>query len=405
MPGAHRSQDIFAGIRVIDFSHVLSGPYCTRLLADLGAEVIKIERPGSGDESRHLPHVLEPGYSGYFLQYNAGKRSLALDVKAPEGLEIVRRLIASGDVVIENFRPGVMARLGLGYDALRETNPRLVMCSISAYGQTGPRALDPGHGLMAEALGGVLGMTGDADGPPMPAGISVADVAGGVFAFGAIAAALYRREATGEGDYVDIALLDCVLPFHEISLQEYLVSRGSVVRRRAGSEHPGIVPYGAYRASDGYITIAAAADHVWNRLAETMGRAELAKKYPSNEDRLAHRTEITAEITGWLQSFPSRLEAAEALRAGGVPHAVVNDIDDVPKEPQLRHRGAFVAHHDRVAGDVELVGSPLHYRDARSDLRGAAPVLGQDTRPILADLGYSADEIAQMEAKGVVAAP
>lgn len=380
--------DIFSGLRVVDLTHVLAGPYCTRLLADLGAEVMKVERPGIGDESRYLPHVLGPGHSGYFLQYNCGKRSIALDFKEPDQLEILRRLIASSDVVVESFRPGALAKAGLGYEALRELNPRLVMCSISAYGQTGPRALDPGHGLMAEALGGVLDMNGDPDGPPMPPGIAAADIAAGVFAFGAIAAALYRRARTGEGDYIDIALLDCAIQFHEIALQEHLFTAGSITRHRAGTEHPSVVPYGAYRARDGYITIAAASDHVWRRLTEAMGTPDLAEQYPTNEDRLAHRSDVSRHITDWLATMPSRSDAAALLRAAGVPHALVNAIPDVVADSQLRYRGMFVTHHDELAGDVELVRSPLRFKYARSGLRGRAPRLGADTESILVELGH-----------------
>jgi crotonobetainyl-CoA:carnitine CoA-transferase CaiB-like acyl-CoA transferase len=267
---------LLEGIRVLDFGRVLAGPHAALLLASVGAEVIKIERPAVGDDSRANGYLYPDGTSAYFMQQNWAKMSLALDLKKSGAIEICRELVRLSDVVIENFRPGTMEALGLGWETLSELNTRLIMCAISAYGQTGPHARLPGYGSLAEARAGIPEMTGEPDGPPMPSVVPVADSMAASHAFGAICAALFARERTGRGEYIDIALLDCAFETHDWPVQMYLASNGEIQLTRRGMVDRALVPWGYFKTSNGYVGMLASNDSLWHRLSVLMGQPDLA---------------------------------------------------------------------------------------------------------------------------------
>ena len=275
MEGSARGRRPLDGIRVLDFTRFLAGPYLTRALAVMGADVIKIERPPHGDEQRGHPYFIQ-GQSGYFLQQNHDKRGLCMDLKRPEAQAAARELATASDVVVENFRPGVMARMGLDYPVLSALNPRLIYCSVSSFGQNGPYAERPGYGIIADALSGALHITGFPDQPPPLIRMPVADTLTGIHGVAAVCAALYAREKTGEGQHIDIALLDCMFSLHEYAIQEFLLSEGKVEATRIGSGLPGSVPYGVFAGRDGCLVLGAPSDQNWAQVCQAMGRPALA---------------------------------------------------------------------------------------------------------------------------------
>lgn len=354
-----------AGLRVLDFSRVFAGPLCTQNLADLGAEVLKIERPGSGDDTRAWGPPFAGGESAYYLCLNRGKHSLALDLGTEDGLDLAQRLAARADVLVENFRAGWMHFRGLGYADLREKNPGLVYCSITAYGQDGPDRDLPGYDFLTQGRSGLMSITGEPDGPPLKVGVAVSDLITGLQATIAILAALRRRDQRGEGAYLDLSLLDCQVAGLANVASNYLVSGD--VPGRYGNAHPNIVPYEAFEAADGSFILAVGSDIQWARLCRAVGRPEWIEdaRFRTNPDRVRSR----AELIPLLQSLfreQSRAHWLGLLREADVPSGPVQALDEVFRDPQVLARGMLqeVAHPS--AGPLKVVASPLTRREAPS---------------------------------------
>jgi len=396
---------LLAGYKVLDFTQIVAGPTTTKLMAEMDAEVIKVEQAPKGDPARLNP-VLRKGRSAYFMQHNLGKQSLCVNLKTEAGRDLIRALVPHMDVVVENYSPGVMARMGLDYDSLKQLNPRLVMCSISALGQSGPLAHVSGFDYIAQAYAGVTEVMGEADHAPIMPMVAMGDVSTGVHALAAVACALLHRERTGEGQYIDVSLLDSYIHVHDFSLQVYSASKGKFVPTRGGAHHTGLVPCGIFRAAQGYITIVAALDHQWRGLTRAMGQPELADdpRFCTVRERLRHKEILIEEIERWLQSLPDRDAAVVALDRERVPAAPVLTIPEVVRHPHLLERGTVRQVSDPVFGDFVLPGFPFRFSGIPAPRVLAAPNLGEHNQPVLQRyLGYDADQIARLTAGGVLA--
>ncbi len=395
-----------AGVRVVDMTHFIAGPYLTRCLAALGAEVIKVERPPAGEEARtHTYHV--GGQSGYFLQQNMGKKGVCVNLKDPRGLEILRKLVRVSDVLVENYRMGVLDRLGLGYTDLSAINPGLIYCSVSAYGRTGPYAEKPGYGLLAEARSGVMDLVGVPGEPPPILRLPIADGFAGIHGVAAVCAALVGRHHSGRGQHIDIALYDCMVALHEYAIQHYTLSGGSDILARSGYDLPQSTPYGIFAARDGDLAITAHMDEAWKRVARLIGGEALAAdpRFHDTAGRNAHREEILGRIREWVMAQPSLKECVASLDAAGVPCAPVQRIDQVVADPQVRARGMMIEQEHPVLGRVTLPNIPFKFSDVDVTPRTPAPLLGQHNREILCTiLGYSAAQVAELERDGVLRA-
>ena len=388
------------GFRVLDLTQIMSGPFCAMLLADLGAEVIKVEKPHGGDDTRQMGPPFFNGESAAFLAVNRNKLGLALDIKTPAGAEILWRLIATADVLIENFRPGTLARLGFGYEQVHARQPRLVYCSISGYGQTGPYAQRGGFDLVAQALSGVLSVTGTPE-EPVKVGVPISDLNAGLFASHAILAALLARSRTGEGQYVETSLLEAALAYTVWESNEYWATRQPP--RRLGTAHRLMAPYQVFQTADGWIAIGSANQRTWERLAREMGRDELLEdaRFATSADRLAHLPILVETLTETLRTATTA-EWERRLEAAGVPAEPVLTLDQVYAHPQVRVRGMDVAMEHPIAGTVHAIGNPVKYSATPPELRRPAPLLGQHTFALLRSLGYGDDECRRLEAEGVV---
>ena len=373
-----------SGIRVLDFTRVVSGPYCTMLLSDLGAEVVKVERPGSGDDSRAFGPPFVKGESAYFLSLNRGKKSVVIDLATPRGRQTARRLARKFDVVIENFRVGYMASVGLEYETLSADNQRLIYCAMTAFGESGPYKDRAGYDVMVSALGGMMGITGQPDGPPVKTGVALLDVATGLHAATAICAALYERERSGRGQRIELSLLGVQLSALINAASVYLV--GGQVMGPQGNAHDAIVPYRAFRAADGFIVIGAANDAMFARLCGVLGIPELEHdpKYSSNANRVAHREELEAVIGERLASATVS-EWVEKISGAGVAVAPVNTISQVFADPQVVASGQVATFDHKTLGEIRLVGSPIHMSRTPVSHQGPPPVLGQHTEEVLAE--------------------
>jgi crotonobetainyl-CoA:carnitine CoA-transferase CaiB-like acyl-CoA transferase len=390
-----------AGVRVLDLSRILSGPFATMIFADLGADIIKVENPVTGDDTREWAPPYQGDQSAYFLSVNRNKRGIALDLKSEAGRRIAQQLADEVDVVIENFRPGVAARLGLGYPELSVRNPRLVYASISGYGQTGPYANQPGYDAIAQALGGLMSATGEAGGEPVRAGVAVADVGAAMWAVIGVLAALHARTSTGRGDWIDISLLD-----GQIAWLTYLAGgwfATGEVPPRYGSAHPTIVPYQAMRTADGYLMVAVGNDSLWQRFAPLIGLPELAEdpRYATNPDRVVHRAELIPLIEAALLSRRSEEWTAELSRAG-IPAGAINSVAEALAHPQVEARGMVVTVEHPTAGTLRMPGSPIKLSGHTATVRRPPPMLGQHTSEVLGELGYTDAEIAALRERGVV---
>jgi len=395
-----------AGIRVVDYTHFLAGPHCGRNLAALGAEVIKVERPKAGDAGRqHAAFIGDQ--SGYFLQQNMGKKGLCINLKDPRGLEMMHKLTDTADVFIENYRPGALDKLGLGYQELSSRNPRLVYCSISAYGHTGPDSHRAGFGLIAEAKSGIMQMVGTPGEAPPLLRIALGDMYTGTYAVAAICAALLGRVSSGRGQHIDMALYDCLVSMHEYAVQVYTISGGNEVPVQTGHDMPQSTLYGVFTASDGHLVIAAQVDDAWKRFAAQVGRdvghATLASdtRFHSAQGRNEHRLEILPVVREWV-SKRTVAECLAALDAIDVPCAKVQRIDEVLADPQMQARGAIVEQDHPVVGKVRLPTLPLHFSDCDTTQRTPAPLMGQHNRHIATTLGYSKTDIDAMVKDGVL---
>lgn len=372
------------GITVVDLTQILAGPYCTRLLADAGARVIKVEPP-TGDPSRYLPPTISAQRSGYFANLNAGKLGVTADLRTPDGVDQVRQLAATADVLVENMRPGSLAAKGLGYEELSLLNPNLIMASISAFGATGTLAGRPGQGVIAEAYAGALDMTGPADGSPMVLGVSVADVSAGIHTYAAIVTALYRRDhAGGGGELIDVALFDAALPFQETGFLEAQLAGDDPTRN--GTQHRSVVPYGVYDAGDGYLAIAAGTDRLWQRL-EPLVRDPSGVQVPlaTNDERVQHRDIVTRLIEDWARSVGGASAALAALQDAGIPAGPVRRVRDVAGSEPAISRGSFVRVPDPVRESMQIVNTPFRMSRSLIGPSTAAPRLGEHTKQIFHD--------------------
>jgi crotonobetainyl-CoA:carnitine CoA-transferase CaiB-like acyl-CoA transferase len=397
------------GVTIVDLSRVLAGPSCTQMLGDLGADVIKIERPGVGDETRTWgPPFLrdasgaESAESGYYLSTNRNKRSVTINFAKPQGATLVRRLLAHADVLIENFKVGGLSEYGLGYEQLREEFPSLVYCSITGYGQDGPYAARPGYDLMAQGAGGIMSVTGEADGPPVKVGVAVNDVMSGLYAAVAILSALRHRASTGRGQHIDVALLDVQVGWlYNVGLN-YLLS--GQVPRRWGTAHPNTVPYQVFPTSDGHVILGANNDAQFRRFCEVAGAPELAAdpRFATNALRLQHREVLVNLVSGLTRKHPTRYWV-DGLEAAGLPCGPVNTIDRVFDDPHVRHRGMRIAMAHPTGGDAPLIGSPLKLSDTPVSYRRPPPTLGQHTDEVLEQLlGLGDDERRALRAAGII---
>jgi crotonobetainyl-CoA:carnitine CoA-transferase CaiB-like acyl-CoA transferase len=391
------------GIRVLDLSRVLTGPFCSMILADLGAEVWKVEELDGGDQTRAIPPLVN-GESHYYMAINRNKAGLAIDLKAPEGRDIALGLAEKADVVLENFRPGVMERLGLGHDALRARNPDIIICSITGFGQTGPMSGQPSFDLVAQALSGVMGINGEPDGPPTRLGIPMGDVGGGLWAAISILAALQHRHATGEGLHIDLSLVDGLIGLLGYLAEIYLVTGESP--GQVGSSHHNIVPYGRYPVKDGHIVLALFNDAFWRNFCHAIGRSELIEddRFRKGADRVANRAVLEPIFCEELK----RKTVAEwhaVFDKGDVPHAPVNSVGDALSQPFVRERGLIRTTDHPQAGKVDIVGSPVRFLENVFDLPARpSPLLGQHSAGVLADiLGYTEAQIEALTEQGVIA--
>ncbi len=391
------------GVRVIDYSHFLAGPHMSRCLAVMGAEVIKVERPTGGDAGR--AHAgFKNGQSGYFLQQNMGKKGLCINVKEPRGLELMRRLIKSADVFIENYRPGALDRLGLGYAALAELNPKLVYCSVSAFGHTGPDASKPGFGLIAEAKSGAmaqLGVPGEA--PPLLR-MPIADMYTGVHGVAAVCAALVGRANSGKGQHIDLALYDCMVSMHDYAVQCYYLSDGTEIPVQTGHDLPESTIYGVFTAADGYLVIAAQVDDAWKRLARLVGGDALAAdgRFLDPDNRNKNREAALDYVQQWISSQPSVAACIVALDGAEVPCAPVQSIDQVVSDPQIVARNMIIEQDHPVLGKVTLPNLPFNFSDCDTTPKMPAPLMGQHNRLIAAELGFDENEINALFNDGIL---
>ncbi len=394
---------ILEGIKVLDFTQYLAGPTVTRLMAEMGAEIIKIETAPGGDPARVLPFVVD-GRSGYFVQQNRGKQSVCVDLRTEEGLGIIRELVAKVDVVVENYGPGVMEKRRLAWPDLQAINPRLVMASISAYGRDSPYSHKTGYDWVAQAFAGIMHMTGSADGPPLPAGVSIGDVSSGVLAFSAIGFALFHRERTGQGQWIDIAMIDSLFHMLEMPIQGYTLSKGAYVPHRAGAHHPLVSPFGVYKGPTGYLVILAL-QLQWKGLCEALGRPDLEHdpRFIDGAARAKHQAEFNPIVDAWLASFETTEQVLDLLERHRVPSAPVLSPVDAINHPYFKARGMVRTIHDRLLGEFSIPGFPLRF-SAQPELPDlVAPLLGEHNASVLSGLlGYDADAIATLETRGVL---
>ncbi|HLJ72924.1 MAG TPA: CaiB/BaiF CoA-transferase family protein [Roseiarcus sp.] len=397
------------GLKVLELARILAGPWAGQTLADLGAEVIKVERPGAGDDTRGWGPPFVAGADGgrgdaaYYHACNRGKRSVAVDFERPEGRDIVRRLAARADVVIENFKTGGLAKYGLDYPSLKALNPRLVYCSITGFGQTGPYAKRAGYDFMIQGMGGIMDLTGEPDGEPQKPGVAYADIFCGLYSVIAIQAALARRAATGEGASIDMALMDSQVAVLANQALNFLVS--GVAPRRLGNAHPNLVPYQVFKVADGHIIIATGNDRQTRDLCRVLGVEELADdpRFLRNADRIAHREAFIALLETRTRTFRAA-ELLAALEKAVVPAGPIKSVAEVFADPQVQARGMRIELESKAAaaGTVPNVRAPILLDGEAMIPVRAAPALGEDTGAVLAELGLGEAEIAALRAKGVV---
>ncbi|MFT9848753.1 CaiB/BaiF CoA transferase family protein [Aneurinibacillus sp. REN35] len=380
------------GVKVIDLTRVLAGPYCTMILGDLGADVIKIEAPGGSDETRDWGPPNIGGESAYYLCANRNKRAMTLNLKDPKAQDILRDLVRDADVVINNFKTGTMERFGLGYDSLAEVNPRLIYASISGFGQTGPYKDMPGYDYIVQAMGGMMSITGSEESGPMKVGVAIADVATGLYAAIGILAALRERESSGKGQMIDLALFDSQISLLVNVASNYLVS--GKVPKRYGNQHPNIVPYQTFAASDMEMVVAVGNDQQFHRLCKLLGREEWSEdaRFMTNSMRLANR-EVLCELLG--NEFAKR-PAAEwlcELTDAGIPNAPIHTMEQLFQDPQVEAREMKIEAPHPTAGSVPMVGSPLKFSRTPVSVRHHPPLAGEHTKEILLEHGFNEEQI------------
>jgi crotonobetainyl-CoA:carnitine CoA-transferase CaiB-like acyl-CoA transferase len=390
-----------SGIRILDLSRILAGPWCTQMLGDLGAEVIKIEQPGKGDDTRGWGPPWhgtgEERLSSYFLATNRGKQSVTIDLTKPEGQALVRELVANCDVLVENFKYGSMAKYGLDFTTLRKINPRLIFCSITGFGQDGPRASQPGYDFMIQGQSGMMSVTGDPSGEPQKSGVAYVDIMTGLHAVIAILAALNQRHATGRGQQIDVALFDVAVSTLANQALNFLLS--GVAPTRMGNAHPNVVPYQAFATADGHLIVAVGNDTQFARFADVIGRKHWAidPRFKTNSSRIENRSELTPEIAT-LMLTRTTADWVSALEAANIPHGPINHINDALADPQAVHRGLVTE-----AGGRPAMASPIRLSESPVTDTSAPPLLGADTDAALAEmLKLDAAQLAALHAAGIL---
>lgn len=389
-------------IVVLDMSRVLAGPYCTMILRELGARVIKVEHPKTGDDSRHYgPFKNEK--SVYFLSINREKESITVDLKKPEGIEIIKKLAQRADVLVENFRPGTMEKLGLGYDTLKELNPKLIFASLSGFGQTGPWAQKPAYDMIVQALGGIMSITGWPDSPPVRVGMSIGDIVVAIFASTGITSALYQRTITGKGQKIDVSMLDCQFAILENAFIRYLIE--GISPTPLGTRHPTITPFQAFKTKDSYLIVAIGNDKLWEIFCSALNLDELKNnpKFKTNKLRCENYAEL-GPIMDTLFAARKTTEWEDILNKNSIPNARIAKMEDVAKNIQLIERNMFIEVDDPVIGKVKVAGNPIKMETlVDKAVRGKAPELGEHNQGVLEEfLGYDYNEIAKFKEKGVI---
>lgn len=395
---------ILSNCKVLDFTHALAGPTTTRLMAEMGADIIKVELAPRGDMTRMMAYY-KNGRSGYFVQQNRGKKSLCLDMRKAESVEILKKLIAQTDVLIENFAPGVIADMGLGWDVAKAINPDLIYCSISAFGQTGPLSHLSGFDYMGQAYAGVTSLIGDPDDAPVMPTISMGDVNTGVHALAAINGALFYRSQGGGGQRIDCSLLDSYFHCHDLNVQLYSNSGGKMQPTRNGRHHPAVAPDGIFRGKDSCMFVIAVTAKQWEALCRTMGRADMLDdpRFNSYADRVAHTDDLIEIIEGWIQSMPSDDAAREALEAARVPVAPVLTPGEAMNHPHLIERNTVRTISDRGLGEFKVPGMPLRFSEFEETLTLEAPYLGEHNEAVLRErLAMSDTEIRKLVESKVI---
>ena len=397
------------GIRILDITRALAGPYCTMMLGDLGADVIKVERPVSGDETRGWgppfvgePYGPYPGESAYFIAANRNKRSVTANIQTPDGQEIVRKLAGISDVLVENYRTGDLDRLGLGYKDLHKLYPKLIYCSVSGYGRTGPYADRPGYDAIIQGEGGMMSITGPVEGPPSRVGIPITDITSGMFASTAILAALRARDLTGEGQLVDISLFDAHIALLTNVASNYLV--GGEAPRRLGNAHPNLVPYDSFSARDGWFILGVANEKQWGQLCGMLNRPDLKadERFASNGNRVINRVALVEELNKAFAQKNVDDWLADLVKAG-LPCGRINSIPEVFDHPQAQARGMTVEAEHLSAGTVRLPGFPYKFSQTPAGILKPPPLLGQHTEEVLISLlDYSQEDVTALREKAAI---
>lgn len=391
-----------SGVRVLDLARILAGPYCTMILGDLGAEVIKVERPGSGDDTRTWGPPFAGGESAYYLCCNRNKRSITIDLKNLRGVELIKELAKDSDVLVENFTPGLMKRFGLDYETLRQINPRLVYCSITAYGQDGPYRDRPGYDMVLSAVGGLMWITGERGGQPVKVGVAITDVVTGVYASGAIVASLFWRERSGRGQYIDVSLLDAQVSSLANIASNYLVADQEA--QRWGTEHESIVPYQVFPTRDRPIAIGVANQKLWVSFCKLVGRESWIDdpRFETNPKRVENR-DVLIPLIARVMADKTCDEWVKLFVEASIPCGPVNTMESLFGDPQVLHRSMLAEVPHPTIGTLRLAGIPLKYSETPAVIRLAPPLLGEHTDQILADvLGYGPEEIARLREQGAI---
>lgn len=391
-----------AGVKVLDLTRVLAGPFCTMLLGDMGAEIIKVEEPGKGDDTRSYPPFIE-GCSTYFCNMNRNKQSITLDLKQPAAKAVFKEMVGQVDIVIENYKPGTMNKLGIGYEVLKEINPRLIFASISGFGQYGPYKDRPGYDIIGQAMGGLMSVSGWPDSPPTRSGTAMGDVLAGLNCCIGILAALKGRELTGRGQSVDVALVDSVVSAMETIIQLYLVE--GRIPGRIGNRYEFIYPYDTFAAADGWVVIGVGNDPVWKRFCQVIGREDIVDKpeFAKNPDRVKNNHALNSIVTEWTRGRKVA-EIVELLLANSVPAAPINDVSQIVSDPHIAGaREMFVDMLNPDGNPMKVVACPIKFSETKASVRATAPQLGEHTEQVLRELaGLNAAQIAALKQSGAL---